>query len=384
MHQNPLQNAGRNSHHSQKTRANRDNRTQTRRHSARTFPVGGFASPALAGLPNLPPTLPTEYVIPSGVVEGAAVALDMLDAGVLTHTDKGFSPTMMVEQSMSKWFASLTHDLQFFAPDLFMTNDLGNVTLDMDEKGAKKHFGVESEKTLTFAVSFAAWHWFTLQERCEALEAKVPGLGETAIRWLDTHIHPLMTAVTPNFTLYAAQHVYWYGEDDESEAVEEILAMGEDPEDMDLYTKADFDASFPKMSYAAAEKLDRDALTSLLSHPDREVADLAALLLEETPEDGVGGSYLQQFCDDHMPVLEPAICIGWSAADDTVQIVDDYFNREAECGGTDLHAMWVVEQSAEGVLKGRQMVEKFIAEIKKIEKVLSFIAVIDKTRERED
>lgn len=294
----------------------------------------------------------------------------MLDAGILTHADERLTPSMMVERSMCEWFSAITCKLKWFAADLHMANDLGHLSYGLSLDEAKSHFGVEGDKTLTFAISFATWRWFTLKDRIEALEAKVSGLGETAINWLDKHVLRLCEAVTPNFTFYAAQHAYWFGEDDESVMIEEF---GGDPGD-DIYRRADFDACFPKMSYQSTERLDKKALLELRSHPDREVADLAAMLLEPEIEEGVGGAYLQQFSEDALPIIEPAICIAWTEKDDTVQIIDQYFNMEGEHGGTDYHAMWTVPQNADGILKARYSIERYIAELIKVENVLTIIA----------
>jgi len=374
MLHNPLQPVGRNSKHCGKTRPIRSKRTPERQQQASPVQIGRFAAPALAVLPILPVNLPTEYTVPTGLMESAGIALGMLDAGVLTHTSRELTPFMMVDKSMSEWFAAITRDLKWFEANLTMTNDLENLAHGLDLDLAKKHFGVESDKTLSFAINFATWYWFTLKDRIEALEAKVPGLGETAIHWLDKHVHPLCQAVTPNFTFYAAQHSYWLGEDDESLIIEEHADCGGDAEDYEIYRRADFDASFPEMAHTASEKLDKDALLGLLSHPDREVADLAAMLLDVETEDGIGGAYLEAFSEDYLPVIEPAICIAWAEKDDTVQIIDDYFNMQAENGGTDCNAVWTVAQSVEGILKARKAIERYISQLKKIENVLSIIA----------
>ena len=306
------------------------------------------------------------------MVQGAEVALNLLDAGLLTHAGLDLTPSMMVKQSMGDWFAGITLDLNWFEANLFMTNDHEYLHHGLDPDSMKKQFDVaeDQEKVLHFGISFGTWYWFTLKEKVEALEAKVEGLGETAIWWLDKHVQRLCTAITPNFCLYGAQYAYWYGEDNESVFIEENGGEADD-----IYTRAEFDASFPKLAYEAGEKLDRDALTALLSHSDREVAALAAMLLEPEIEDGVGGAYLQEFADDHLPIIEPAICLAWSEGDDSVRIADDYMNMEGEHGNvTDYHAVWTVENSSDGLLKAKRCIERYVSELKKIEDVLSLVA----------
>lgn len=278
---------------------------------------------------------------------------------------------------MAQWFSGITRDLNWLEADLFMTTDHEYLHHDLDLDQVKTHFEVDGVDPVHFAVSFRNWHWFTLKEKVEALEAKVEGLGETAIHWLDTHIQPLCTAVTPNFCLYAAQYSYWYGEDDESLYVEECLGEGEDPEDVDVYRRAQFDASFPKMAYEAGEKLDKNALQGLLSHPDGEVAALAAMLLEPEVE-AVDGSYLQQFADEHLPLSTPAICLAWSEGDDSVLIADDYMHLDNEGGnGTEYHSMWTVENTPAGFLKAKEAIETYVSRLKKIEDVLSIVATLN-------
>lgn len=370
MHTSVLNNR-RNRQHSDQTRPIRTKRTAARREPASPVQFAGFAPPALTSLPLLPSHIPIEYVIPAGLIESASVALDMLDAGVLTHTSKELSPAQMIEESMRTWFESITSDLTIFMPHMEMTINLEGLGFDLNREDAYEAFNIEGEDCLSFGVAYPDWQWFTLKDKIEALEAKVTGLGETAIDWLDAHLGPLCLGVTPNFTLHAAQHSQWMGEDDESVLLEE---WGSDPETADIFTRAEFDAAFPKLAYEASKKLTAEVLSGLLSHPDREVVDLAAFLLEAVDEDDtVQSIHPRTFSEDHLPTLYPAVCIAWEESDPTVRIVDDYFNYENECGGTDLHGLWAFPKNADGVLSARKSIEQYVTCLKKVEKLLSII-----------
>lgn len=332
---------------------------------------------ALTSLPILPGHIPTHYVKPLGLIESASVALDMLDAGMLTDTTSAL-PAQMIENSMGEWFKEITSCLTVFSPQMEMTSALQYLEDGLDEEAAREIFKFEGDKRLAFGVSFQEWEWFSLKEKIEAFELKIPGLGETAIDKMDKVLGPLCQAVTPCFTLGALCET-WYGEDDESVLLDEYADCGENPDDLDIIRRAQFDAIYPKMSYQSTERLDKDALTSLLSNSDQEVAELADLLLEvDLVGDYITPVYPQAIADDHLPTITPAVCVAWSENDLTVRIVDDYYNREMENSATDIHALWMFPQSVEGLISAKRNIEKYVSRLKWAEKLLLKIATISK------
>jgi len=339
--------------------------------------LAGFAPPALTSLPVIHSHIPAHYVISAGVVESASVALDMLDAGLLTVTT-GNLPAKMVENSMRAWFQSITKDLTSFRPHLVMTNNMNCLIDNLEEGSAEEKFDLKGDKNLSFGISFSEWEWFSLKAKIEAFEAAVPGLGETAICRMDDVLSPICQPVTPNFTFFAVQQSSWQGEDNEATVLEEYADCGEDPDDLEIITRADFDVSFPKMSYEATKRLDSDALSSLLSHSDPKVAELAALLLEVDSVDSyIKPIWPQGVAEDHLPTLYPAVCVAWSPDDLTVQIVDNYFNYECENGGTEFHTLWMFPQSAEGIVSAQQNIGEYVKRLLWVEKLLSKIATLE-------
>lgn len=330
--------------------------------------------PALTSLPRLSAGIPTSYVVPTGLVEGATIALDLLDAGMLTDTEHEL-PTAMIDNSLRAWFESITAELSWFSPALYMSNNVENLDGNIDDNKAKEYFGLKSQKNISFGISFYSWEMFTLKEKVVALEEKFAGLGETALYHLERLIAPLCQAVIPSFTLYMCSHTYWHGEDTEEVALEEYVDCGGDPEDLDIIRRVDFDAVFPKMSYEAGEILDKAALENLLSHPDGQVSDLAALLIEEGDQiDYVKPIHLQATSDDYVPTLDAAMVIRWDNDDLTCQILDDYFQQESECGGTDIHNFWLFPQSSEGFQAAKLSIGLYIKQLKKVEQLMGFLA----------
>jgi len=339
------------------------------------FTAPALEFPALAGLPTIPDSIPTSYAVPLGLLGAAQIAVNCLDAGALTDTTSG-DPAVMVEKSLTQWFDGLTQRLRIFEPSLIMTKEVKQLDSGLDPD-CREHFAhvTKDADTVAFGICYGDYSGFTLQEKIEALEAKVPGLGETAVLRLNKLLNHSGLAVTPNFLLYAAGSAYWMGEDDETDIMQEWCA--DDPEAMegaDIFRRADFDACFPKLSYEPEARLDKEVLTALMTHEDAEVAALATFLVTLELEDYIEPAYPTCHGEDHVAVTSPSVCVCWNENDLTVQIMDDFMNFEQEHGGTDLNNFWVFDNTPAGINLAFESIAKFIGRLEVAETLLGLVA----------
>jgi len=323
----------------------------------------------------LPDFIPTSFVVPTGLITSASVAMDFLNAGALTDMDADL-PSVMIQNSLIGWFGSLIADVKHFAPHIFLTHRLKGLDERLDIDNSLRCFETLSAKddTLSFGIFYDEWAWFSLKEKIEALETKIPGLGETAISYMDGVLAQIGYPITPSRCLELASYHYWMGSDDEKDYLEEWGLNAEEEEEVEIFRRAEFDANFPVLSYNPSKKLDKEALQNLMSHPDREVAELASFLL--TFDEGEGYSrpaYPSECGDDHLPVTSPLVCVCWKEADATMRIADDAINAEMEYGGTTLHAFWLFPKNAEGIIAAKRQIGRYVDFLKWAENLFSFI-----------
>jgi PRTRC genetic system protein B len=85
-----------------------------------------------------------------------------------------------------------------------------------------------------------------LQEPILRLEAKHPKVGRYVWRALHRGLGLLGEYCTPDLLLYLLGMYYWQGEEDESAALEELKAQGEDVSQIEMVRRSEVDRQFPK------------------------------------------------------------------------------------------------------------------------------------------
>jgi PRTRC genetic system protein F len=119
----------------------------------------------------------------------------------------------------------------------------------------------------------------------DRLEAAVPGLGATVLRVLEDKSAIAYPLLTPSVLLEQASHLYWLGEPDETEYLDEFCNGDPDTREAmraDMVTRAEIEASFPPWALTRAIGLSQRRLHALsTSHDDafvRRTAELAFAL----------------------------------------------------------------------------------------------------------
>lgn len=178
-----------------------------------------------------------------------------------------------------------------------------------------------------------------LKRRYQAIEREQPGLARTGLHTLQlAHRHGL-PLWTPAIALDAASWAYWAGCDDEREYLAQMRIEGEDPDDIEIFRRADFDAAIPAEVSHPKQVLKRAVLDRLSIDARRrpKVARIAALCLEIRAaclNDAKRTDY-REFIPDAMHEtarLHHVACVRWSADDPMYRIFDDWANPAYEAG----------------------------------------------------
>jgi len=176
--------------------------------------------------------------------------------------------------------------------------------------------------------------WFQQDEQqwavgrgLDRLEQATPTLGATALHLLDEHSRYVYPVFTPRTAQEVASMMYWYGEEDESLALEEACPNDEEARAAmreEMVTKASMTEAFPVWALAwRPGALYASALAQIAARGSDEFArDVAALLTK------LAGLKIK---DDCRPEIDGEFIgfgavLSWRADDLTVRVYDDLIN----------------------------------------------------------
>lgn len=189
-------------------------------------------------------------------------------------------------------------------------------------------------------------------ERIVSVESACPGLGETALAAIGAASYRTVKVLDPAHAMYLASMTYWYGEADETMALEEIASMGEDPDSFGLVKKQDFLELAPEWAWHPGRKLGPKKLASIAKDNSRspEVRRIAALcrdifryLAQEAP-DQRGGMYDENWCG-----LAMALWWGHEPGCIMQRVWDDHYNQAMQGGeSTEAFGVDLFEATPEG------------------------------------
>src|SRR6202158_3417111 len=177
--------------------------------------------------------------------------------------------------------------------------------------------------------------WFQQDEQqwavgrgLDRLEEATPTLGATALHLLDEHSRYVYPVFTPRTAQDVASMMYWYGEEDETFALEEACADDEEARAAmreEMVTKASMTEAFPVWALAWHPKaLNASALAQIAERGgDAFTRDVAALLTKLAR---------LKIKDDYRPEIDGEFIgfgavLSWRADDLTVRVYDDLINN---------------------------------------------------------
>jgi PRTRC genetic system protein F len=177
-----------------------------------------------------------------------------------------------------------------------------------------------------------------LQRRYEAIERAAPGLAATALAMINLASRHGLPLWTPQAALYGASFAYWGGCEDEREYLESMGEGDADPADLDILTRAEFDAAIPPTVSHPREALKIVELERFSrNRVRRDLARIAQLCLEiraACRKDSKSVAF-HAFTPERMHAiaqLHHFASVRWSKNDPTFRIYDDWANPAYENG----------------------------------------------------
>ena len=188
-----------------------------------------------------------------------------------------------------------------------------------------------------------------MKDRLTRIETHCPGLGETALYWLQRASGRTLYALTPQSARDLCEYIHWQGSSDQAEWLDEMRSMGMTEEDLgDAISPDWYDGHFPDWVLRAKPVLDEDALSRIQSSMP-EVAQVAAVLLDIEQLLADGGQ-LPGLDGMEVECVYFGAYLRWDADDPMARVFDDFIEY-ANCasdGYTDLFGAGAVPLDAEG------------------------------------
>lgn len=176
--------------------------------------------------------------------------------------------------------------------------------------------------------------WFQQDEQqwsvghgLERLERALPSLGATTLHLLDERSRYVYPVFTPRMAQDVASMLYWYGEEDETFALEEACADDEEARAAmreEMVTKAQLTDAFPTWALAwqpgtldasALDRIGRAASDDFVRDIAAMLASLSRLNIEDDCRPEIDGEFIGF-----------GAVLSWCADDLTVRIYDDLVN----------------------------------------------------------
>jgi len=277
------------------------------------------------GLPRFDARVPLELTPHRLASANAMVARFLLEAKAVSERDipATWNDELLVCQAaLDAWVKREIGPLHCLAPQFVLRPVLGS---------ARDPCGSPTQKVEYSQVQVA---WFQQDEQqwpvgygLERLEQAMPALGATALQLLDEQSRFVYPVFTPRTAQDVASMMYWYGEEDETFALDE--ACGDDEEARavmlnEMVTKARLTEAFPAWSLAwRPAALDAARLARIADDSgDAYARDVAALLARLAR---------LKIKDDCRPEIDGEFIgfgavLSWRTDDLTVRVYDDLIN----------------------------------------------------------
>jgi PRTRC genetic system protein F len=278
------------------------------------------------GLPRLDARVPLELTPRRLASANAAVARFLLNAKAVRERDvpPAWNDELLVCQgALDAWVKREFGALHCLAPQFVLRPVWGS---------ARDPCGSSTQKVEYSQIQIS---WFQQDEQqwavgrgLDRLEHATPTLGATALHLLDERSRYVYPVFTPRTAQDVASMMYWYGEEDETFALEEACADDEEARAAlreEMVTKASMAEAFPAWALAwRSEMLAGPALARIAAHgSDEFTRDVAALLTKLAR---------LKIKDDCRPEIDGEFIgfgavLSWHPDDLTVRVYDDLINN---------------------------------------------------------
>ncbi|WP_321799757.1 PRTRC system protein F [Burkholderia sp. BCC1988] len=288
-----------------------------------------FAPLAIPALDDVP----ASYTIGVGRTFARELTLSLLDTRVITDADLEERPKHELElasRALSRRWTQITDGMRYF-----------DWQLHIDPTPDGCFYGYHSPPDTLWASirttdgPVSCRHVY-IRDGIQALENVRAGLGQTVLATLYDAFRMLPTSITPSYALGIAEYMYWYGEADESVALEEMMAcydvksVDELKSVTDVFTRAQFFAAMPEWVARPKRVLTHRQVRLAAKRDDyaQEVVDAMDALWNIVRFYGPFADLRSE--DIGAEPIDFALLVRWSDDDEITRVVDDFLHHAAD------------------------------------------------------
>lgn len=248
---------------------------------------------AITGQPVLADGIPALIMPAAGQRVAGLLARYLVRGGAVTERSfppSSTEPLQACAAALSAWLHQHIGETACLSP-VFSLQPVETCEIDAIEEtqAVQEPSDVEGVRGMHIYWEEGSVYRWTVGPCLNRLEAAVPGLGATVLRVLEDNGSVVYPLLTPSILLEQASNLYWLGEPDETEYLDEYCDGDPDTREAmraDMVTRAEIEASFPAWALTRAAGLSQRRLHALSTHHDdafvRRMAELT-LALARTP-----------------------------------------------------------------------------------------------------
>jgi len=323
-------------------------------------------------LPTIDKAVPATFEIRHDVRKAALCLRAFLDLDMITEADLAEpwgSERELMERAFNRFMGTEGSGLCLYEPVIALADSVDGDYCDHSN----------SEKTddeVFFCFYSKSRRYLNIGKTALQIEEICPGLGETLLYHIGRGVYSTLSCATPETCLDIAKFTYWQGEEDEREVIAELLAEGENPEDMEIYRRSDYLASIPEWAANPTDKLSLARLKKIARTGEGLVRDAAkaALDLANLQVDSYRSPYFEEFIGDN---VDPALFVRWSDNDDTERVYDDYYQYATQSECTDIHGYLAAITDKEEIGKMLDNIRQFFRILKALDRAFLLIGELD-------
>lgn len=288
-----------------------------------------FAPLAIPALEDVP----ARYTIGVGRTFARELTLSLLDTHVITEADLEKRPKSELElasRALSRRWTHITDGMRYFDWQLH---------IDPKPEGSFYH-SPDTPDSLWASIRttdgpVSCRHVY-IRDGIQALENVRAGLGQTILAALYDAFRMLPASITPGYALGMAEWLYWYGEADESLALEEMMAcydvksVDELKSVTDVFTRSQFFNVMPEWVALPRRVLTRRQVQIAAKRDDyaQEVVDAMDSLWNIVRFYGPFADLRNE--DIGADPIDFALLVRWSDDDEITRVVDDFLHQAAD------------------------------------------------------
>jgi len=288
-----------------------------------------FAPIALPSLTDIPGV----YTISSGESFAYPLVKSLLDSGVIEAEDVARRPRSelaLATAALTRRWNRITDGMQLFDWNLKLEQALDGYSHDSFKQTDQVWAMVQTTH------GPVSCRQVSIGGAINALEQVREGLGQTVLAALYDACDMLPTICTPAHAFGLAQYTYWYGESDESFAIEEAMSLHDCQsreeliETFDFFTQDKFFRDMPKWAASPKRVLTR-AKVKRAAALDEFAAEVVAAMdtvwniarfYGPFADVGTGGAGLD--------AIDLALVVRWTEDDVVGRVVDDFLQYIAD------------------------------------------------------